>query len=195
MESSIAANIHYDMDTLLRFICTHSLHDTHVSQAIIAKSFDSFPENVKTFAFLLEFSPEQKNFSGINFTSIKSELQESSIKSLSEFIDYFRKENIQHESFPLVYDFFLANPFTYFVYFLRNTVISQYSNSDLSVNPKVIEFFVWLIENKKDQLLFSRIVYFIRHWQTITIFDSKNVKDLLSILSYAKDKKIYPSFN
>ena len=195
MELLTAGNIQYDLDTLLRFICTYSLDDTHVSQAIIAKSFDTFPDKIKSFAFLLEFSPEKKDFSGINITSLNPELQESSIKALSEFIDQFRKESISLDSYDLAYDFFSANPFTYVIYFLRNTIISQFSDFELEVNPKLMDYFSWLIENKSDQLFFRRILYFIRHWQTITIYDSQNIQDLFSILSYAKDNKIYPSFN
>lgn len=194
MNSLKTEDVQFDLDTLLRFICTYSLNDTHVSQTIIAKSFDSFPEQVKSFAFLIEFSPEQKNFTGINITSIKSDLMDSSIKALSEFIDQFRKGRIEKNQYSLVYDFFSASPFSFVIYFFRN-IITPSKNSPLNVNESLSDFFIWLIEHKSDQLFFTRILYFIRHWQTITIYDSENINGLKDILLFAKENKISPSFN
>jgi hypothetical protein len=41
-------NVQLDLDTLLRFVCAYALNDTHVSQTIIASSFESLPDQIKS---------------------------------------------------------------------------------------------------------------------------------------------------
>jgi hypothetical protein len=49
-------NVQLDLDTLLRFVCAYALNDTHVSQTIIASSFESLPDQIKSFGLLVEFT-------------------------------------------------------------------------------------------------------------------------------------------
>ena len=52
----------------------------------------------------------------------------------------------------------------------------------------------YIIENKADQLFLARLLFFIRHWQTISVYDSINVCEIKGILAYAKSNNIFPSF-
>ena len=188
-------NVQLDLDTLLRFVCAYALNDTHVSQNIIASSFESLPDQIKTFGLLVEFTPEKSDLLGINFTSISTEVSDKCIKNLSKFIDLFRKENVNKIEYPIIYDFFSASPFSYVIYFIRNVISSSKANNEfLKVNQHLTDLIVWIIENKADQLFLARLLFFIRHWQTISVYDSINVSEIKGILAYAKSNNIFPSF-
>ena len=70
-------NVQLDLDTLLRFVCAYALNDTHVSQTIIASSFESLPDQIKSFGLLVEFI-KRKNmnyFKKFNIDSLSRNFQ------------------------------------------------------------------------------------------------------------------------
>ncbi|WP_424243892.1 hypothetical protein [Acinetobacter baumannii] len=187
MESLVERSAKQDLDTFLRFICTYALNDTYVSKDIITESLKDLPQSVVTFVYLLEFSPNDQ------ISSITS-ISDSVLKTLSELIHNFRNERINSNGYSIIFDFFSANPFSYFIYFLRNVITANIDELPLVVNLNITDFFQFLLD-RKSSVFHSRIFYFIRAWQTVSVYNEANISELKETMLYASQNKVFPNIS
>jgi hypothetical protein len=187
MDSLVERSAKYDLDTFLRFICTYALNDAYVSQDTITASLNDLPRSVVSFVYLLEFTPNDQ------INSLSS-LSDSVLKTLSELIHNFRNLNVSPSGFPLIFEYFSANPFSYFIYFLRNVITANIDELPLVVNLNISEFFQYLLE-RNTSVFHSRIFHFIRAWQTVSIYNDENFREIKETMNFARDNKVYPNIS
>ncbi|WP_173912986.1 hypothetical protein [Acinetobacter sp. Marseille-Q1618] len=164
-----------------------------MSEPSIVQSLDNFPKSVQSFIFLLEYSPEQKKLSGINITSLTPLIRERLLKTLSQLIHQFRTTSLGEADFNIAYDFLIISPFSYIVYFFRNVVSIDPTLTQFAINPELNKFFEWLLDTKADQVFLTRLLYFIRHWQTVSFFE--NLDQITELLKFAKHNNVTPFFS